>query len=163
MNANPVFARPRAARGFTLLEVLVAFSILSLSLGVLIQIFGSGLHRTALAEEYTLATLHAESLLARFGVEEPLEIGETGGEIDERYRWRALVEEFVDEADQDSGLAGGGLAGGGLAGDGLIGELGSGLGAQPYRLVLTVHWGGDGTAERSVSLQTLRLVAEDDF
>ena len=86
-------------RGFSLLEVLVAFALLGLSLGVLLQAFATGLRNTALAEEYTLATLHAESVLARLGIEEPLEEGNLEGEINERFSWRATVSEFIDDSD----------------------------------------------------------------
>lgn len=135
----------RGQRGFTLLEVLVAFSILGLSLGVLIQAFGGGLRNTALAEEYTLATLHAESLLAGLGVEEPLQPGELAGEIDGRFRWQARIEEYVPEEALDDPFA--------------VSDI---LPVVPYRVALEVFWpGGAGAAgERRVTLETLRLIPD---
>lgn len=62
-------------RGFSLLEVLVAFAILSIALGVLLQIFATGMRNVGLSEEYSQAALYAESILAAYGREAPLAEG----------------------------------------------------------------------------------------
>ena len=118
--------------GFSLLEVLVAFAILSVSLGVLLQVFGTGLRNTALAEDYTLAVLRAESLLAAIGRETPLAAGVSQGRIDGKFSWRSTVEPYTDRT--------------------LIGNLP----ALPYRVVVEVFWQGPRRT-RSVTLETLRL------
>ena len=41
--------------GFSLLEVLVAFAILSVSLGVLLQVFATGLRNVGMADDYSRA------------------------------------------------------------------------------------------------------------
>lgn len=51
--------------GFSLLELLVAFAIMALSLGVLYQATGSSARHVADAERYQRAVLLAESLLAQ--------------------------------------------------------------------------------------------------
>jgi len=53
-------------RGFTLIEVVVAFAILALSLGALYESFGGSLRRASVASKRDLAALRAESLLAEF-------------------------------------------------------------------------------------------------
>jgi len=59
--------RPRRTqRGFTLIEVVVAFAILALSLGALYESFGGSLRRSSTAGKRELAALRAESLLAEF-------------------------------------------------------------------------------------------------
>lgn len=78
--------------GFTLLEVLAAFLVAALALGALMQSFSAGMRGQGKADAYSRAALHAASLLARVGREEAIEPGETGGELDERYRWHMVVE-----------------------------------------------------------------------
>lgn len=121
------------ARGFSLLEVIVAFSILSLSLGVLMQIFSGSLNNATVARDQTEATLVAQSLLAVAGVDSELMPGEARGRHGERFYWQLLAEPVeVHLADQ------------------------------PARELWTVRakvvWGGThGEKERSVVLTTLRV------
>lgn len=116
-------------RGFSLLEVLVAFAILALTLGVLLNIFSGGLRNLGDGQHYTRAVLDAQSKLAEIGVSQPLAPGEISGEIDDVYRWSARI----------SPLA---LSPGGLA--------------TLYQVDLTVKWGEAGAA-RAVRLQTLKI------
>lgn len=80
-----------SARGFTLLEVVVALLIFALSFGVLAQIFQTGFRQSAQAEAVATATLLARSELARIGVELPLEIGASEAETDDGFRVRTTV------------------------------------------------------------------------
>ena len=80
--------------GFTLIEVLVAFMILALSLTVLLRIFSGGLGNVALAGDYSEALLVAETRLTNTGISEPLVAGVTEGEWDERFRWQRIVEPY---------------------------------------------------------------------
>ena len=131
--------------GFTLLEVLVAFAILGISLGVLLQTFATGLRNTALAEEYTLATLHAESVLAMIGVEEPLQEGDLQGEIDDKFSWRASVYLFEDETSESESFSS---------------QRSRRINATPYHVVAEVLWGNGNGDPRSVKLETLRLALD---
>ncbi|RMD70536.1 MAG: prepilin-type N-terminal cleavage/methylation domain-containing protein [Gammaproteobacteria bacterium] len=70
-------------KGFSLLEVLVAFAILALSLGTLMQVFSTGLRNQGVAEDYARAVTLARSRLA--ALEPPFEASE-GREGD--YTWR---------------------------------------------------------------------------
>lgn len=81
-------------RGFSLLEILIAFSILALSLGILLKIFSAGVNTAGVAEEYTAAVQIAESLMAQTGVESPLQPNEVSGLENEKYHWRVSVSPF---------------------------------------------------------------------
>ena len=80
----------RPPKGFSLLEILVAFAIMAVALTIVLRIFGTGVNNAILSEEYTLAVQIAESLLAGAGVETPLELGETSGDVG-KYHWRLTV------------------------------------------------------------------------
>lgn len=79
------------SQGFSLLEILVAFAIMALALGILLKIFSGGVNTASIAENYTAAVQIAESLLARTGVESPLQAGITTGQEDDRYQWEVTV------------------------------------------------------------------------
>lgn len=120
-------------RGFSLLEVLVAFAILSISLGVLLQAFATGMRNAALADDYTRATLYAESILAAIGREVALVEGERSGPVDDKFSWRSSISAYTEGLPHSEQ-------------------------AQPraYRVQVEVSWSGL-VQERSVVLETLRL------
>jgi general secretion pathway protein I len=100
-----LFVRKTAGRrqkGFSLLEVLVAFSILALSMGVLMQIFSSGLHNVERSGHHVKAVAIAKSLLARLGRETPVLAGEQSGEFGdperpaEQYNWQMTQQALED-------------------------------------------------------------------
>lgn len=87
-------------QGFSLLEILVAFSVMALSLGVLLKIFSYGVQTAALAETYTTSVQIAESLVARTGIESQIQPGQTSGIIDDDYYWLVSVAPFSWEGDE---------------------------------------------------------------
>jgi general secretion pathway protein I len=146
---------PAPQRGFTLLEVLVAFVILALSLGVIMQIFSTGMGNLSLGDEYSRATLYAQSRLAALGAEEPLAAGQTSGDFGDGYRWRVTVSPYdlppSNRTRTDAGL------GGNLSGELLgLGSPLSNLPVQAFSVVVEVTW-AEGGQERAVALQSLRL------
>ena len=123
----------RACRGFSLLEVLVAFIILAMALGVLMRIFSGGLGNIGMAEHYSHAVAIAEMKLASVGVESPLTEGEVTGE-EQGYTWRTSVLRFEEEAPVEAAA--------------LLLEL--------YRVEVTVNWDETATKPRSLRFVTLR-------
>jgi general secretion pathway protein I len=83
---------PGDCRGFSLLEVVVAFAILAVALGVLYQIFSGAAQRASLLQDYNYALSLAESKLARIGTAEPLVAGRLSGEFNADYRWASAIE-----------------------------------------------------------------------
>ncbi len=82
--------------GFSLLEVMVAFTILSVSIGVLMQAFGGGTSLLSNAADQGRAVSLARSQMARVGHEWPLTEGEYSGQW-QKYQWRVILEPYVPE------------------------------------------------------------------
>lgn len=136
-------------RGFSLLEVILAFALLSVGLGILIAILSGGLAQVRNAGDATEATLHAQSLLDQVGVLEPIEPGLERGDFDRgRYRWELEVTEVEDPAPRAE------------SGEGVTPIESVGL--QPvgaplvYRVQLDVSWGEDDVP-RTLRFATLRV------
>lgn len=127
--------RPADARGFTLLEVLVAFLILSLSMGVLMRIVSQSLNALVAAERHQIAVELAESKLAEvlIGLDERSQ-GKQQGRIDARFRWHSEVEPYEFENQ----------------------EPGAQYSINPWLVRVSISW-GRGPAEQ-VSLSTIRLL-----
>ena len=86
-----------SSRGFSLLEVLVAFTILAMLLGALFQVFSGGLRAAHSGDRYTRATVIAQSRLAALGVDQPLLEGVSSGTADGAYHWRVTVSPYLDD------------------------------------------------------------------
>ena len=86
------------AAGFSLLEILVAFTLMALIVAVLMRVFSGGLQGAGLAEDYARATSLAESKLAGIGSETPLKPGEISGTEAGKYRWKIAMQGYDDKA-----------------------------------------------------------------
>ena len=83
---------PRREHGFSLLEVLVAFVILSLVATALFRLFSGALVNASAADDYTHAVLVAESVLAEAAAARPLvETTNSGSADDGRVSWTTHV------------------------------------------------------------------------
>lgn len=134
--------RGRRARGFTLIEVVVAFVLLAAVLVTVIEIFSRGMARASDLEHYSRALLIAQSKLASVGVEEALAEGQKSGESEDRqYRWMLVIQRSP-EGDQIL------QAQGARPGQG---------GYTLYRVDSNVAWTPSAGPERTVALATLLL------
>ena len=87
-------------RGFTLIEVVVAFVLLAAVLGIGFQIFSTGLARASQLEERSRALAIAQSQLGAAGVEDTLKEGQTRGQSeDRRYEWTTTITKTTDNID----------------------------------------------------------------
>lgn len=128
--------------GFSLLEVLVAFVILALSMGTMMQIFSGGLRNVGLSEEYARAVAIAETQLVGVGVEAPLTPGEAQGEFAGKYRWRLVAKPLEGEMASPQTQATGQAI---VSPTGLMG------------VSVTVEWGADATNSRTLTLHSARV------
>lgn len=99
-------ARTRQA-GFSLIEVLVAFAILALALGILLSLFATGLRNTAVAHDYGQALVLAEGRMAALQAEEFAQVtpGVSAGMFAGRYAWRSEVRPLDEAATGVKGVA----------------------------------------------------------
>ena len=125
------FSRQRA---FTLLEVLVAFAIAALALVVLMRVFSAGVRLSSAAQDYSRASMLAESLLAQAGMQYGLEDSPISGSFDERFEWVMEMTPYTleDEPISDQGAV------------------------RLVKLALTIRW-KEGVQPRSLELSSLRL------
>lgn len=134
----------KAARGFSLIEVLVAFVLLAGGVGLLIAILAGGMNQVRWAQGQSEAVQVARSALDTLGTVDPIEPGRfTGEAVDGRYQWALLVEPYADLP-----------AGGPGAFDDLQAAVQTSM---VYRLELELRWDGGGPRER-LRMSTLRSV-----
>jgi general secretion pathway protein I len=122
-------------KGFSLLEVLVAFTVLALSLGAIFPLFASVSNSARVSESYGQALMIAESRMAVLSAETPLEYLDQLGQ-DGRFIWHEKV------SDYDTG------------------ELSPAVAYMlPRQLDVHVSW-VDGSHERAVTLSSVRLSSD---
>jgi general secretion pathway protein I len=117
-------------RGFTLIEVLVAFAILAVTLTALLQVFSTGLRSIMSVERYASATLLARSALAEVGTEIPLAPGERSASGGDGFAWRVRITPALAPLQSPGGMV------------------------IPYQVAVTVTW-----PQGALTLTTLRLAA----
>jgi len=86
--------------GFTLIEVIVAFIIASISLAVLYQSFSESLNATSRVSEKMNALKFIQSKIASLGIDHPIQQGETSGVSEEGFFWSLEASPFTEVADQ---------------------------------------------------------------
>lgn len=123
----------RAQRGFSLLEVLVAFSILAMSLSTILALFGTGLRSTVLARDYQQALLVADTRLAVLQGIAPRQLQPevAHGEVPGGFTWKSEVRAIEQEPPAVGGIA-------------------------VYQLAVAVSW-NDAGKSRQIELTSLRL------
>jgi general secretion pathway protein I len=125
-------------RGFTLIEVVVAFVLLALVFSVGFEIFSDGLARAGALDERSRALEVARSRQAVAGMEEPLKEGQSQGEsADPRFRWTTTVTPFdvAHDPSQPQVMAAYAL----------------------YRVETRVDWRGADEKDRTLAVATLAL------
>jgi general secretion pathway protein I len=128
----------RRQRGFTLIEIVVAFVLLSAVLVTGFEIFSKGLRQAGDLDDYARAIVIAQSKLAAAGTEEPFKEGQAQGESeDRRFRWTVVI----SRSDEGAGPPG----------------QPANSAYQLFRVDVRVAWTGIDSREREVALATLGL------
>lgn len=121
--------------GFSLLEILIAFSILALSLGILLNIFSGGLRRTIVSEEYQKAVTIAQAKISAAGVEFPMDEGQKQGQSLDKFNWSLVIQPLNTDD---------------------VAAASEAMGIQVYEVISRVQWMA-GDNDRQVELITLKL------
>jgi general secretion pathway protein I len=160
----------RRQAGFSLIEMVAAFLVFAIGIGVLMQVLATSIHNTRISSDYTMAALWAQSKLDVIGVGAPIEAGSWNGHFDDNYSWQLDVHQ-VDPTSVEPPPQAAMNTGNSIANPGMqqrmttsAGNAG-GLQVQPfdiYQLDLTVYWGGRyGSSQKSAHFSTLRAMNPD--
>jgi len=85
---------PVRSRGFTLLELLLAFVVFTLSFATVLEILSGSMRNTVRARHYSEAALTAQSLMDQVGVEIPLQAGFSANGEEGEYVWELDVFDY---------------------------------------------------------------------
>ena len=135
-------------RGFTLIEILVAVTILAIAMSSLYRVFGGTLYTIKSAEGYAHATVLAEQMMNEILYENESFAPETSNgrfEANERFTWESVIEEYVapiGRAEEDTVYSNS------------IGDI------VTYKVSVKVGW-MEGQKENMLELATLKTVLED--
>jgi len=143
------FIRGRqGARGFTLLEVMLAFVIFALSFATVLEILAGSMRSVRRASDDTEVALMAQSLIDLVGTEIPIEEGQYSGNSMDRYDWNMEITLY------DSG----GETGDNTEVEGMsTQELADLSGIELYRVDLYVDW-ETGRRQRELHFSTIRSI-----
>ena len=131
------YSRPQQQAGFSLLEVLVAFVIMGLVIGGILQLFGNSMRSVSLSDEYSYAVKIAESQMATVGTAIPVEAGNTSGSSGDKFNWNITIE--ATEFEMPEGAPP--------------------MPLYPYRVMVDVSW-PSGNKDRHFQLASLRFGKE---
>lgn len=82
-------------KGFSLIEIMIAFVIMAIALTIVIRVFSTGLKTVSETEKYSIAVQIAESLMARVGEDISLDNSQLKGDIEETYYWLVTIEPML--------------------------------------------------------------------
>lgn len=89
--------RINTGKGFSLIEILVAFSIAAVAMSIIFQIYVKGTTAAILGKEYARAVAVAESRLAELGVSRDMNTGELSGGENEKYHWTIHIDDYEEK------------------------------------------------------------------
>ena len=118
-------------RGFTLLEILVALTLIGVAIVVVMQLFSANLRSLALSDSYVNASVRAEAIMRNVLEDEKFPDSASAGSTEDGYRYETVIEKGYEDRTKD-------------------------LGVDLFKVKITVRW-TDGTRERSLDLNTLKM------
>ena len=129
-----------SSRGFTLLEVMLAFVIFALSFATVLEVMAGSMRSVKRASDDTEVALFAQSIIDLVGTEIPVEEGQFNGTGMDRYQWQLDIT-LYESGDEDMGTE-------------VLAEM---SGVELYRVDLEIDW-ETGRRQRDLHFSTLRSV-----
>jgi general secretion pathway protein I len=130
----------QTSRGFTLLEVMLAFVIFALSFATVLEIMAGSMRSVRRASDDTQVALFAQSIMDLVGTEIPIEEGQFNGTGMDRYQWRLDIYLYA-ASDEDIRTQ----------------ELAEMSGIELYRVDLDIDW-ETGRRQRDLHFSTIRSI-----
>jgi len=136
--------RRRQSRGFTLLEVMLAFVVFALSFATVLEIMAGSMRSVGRASDDTEVALLAQSLMDLVGTEIPIEEGEYSGTSMDRYDWEMGLSLYDAGGETEEGEMS-------------TQELADMSGIELYRVDLYVDW-ETGRRQRQLHFSTVHSI-----
>jgi len=143
MTSAPQMQNFHRQRGFTLLEIMLAFVIFALVFAASLQVLTGALRNTGRSEDYSQAALWAQSKMDTVGIDPVVEEGSFSGEFENDYEWQMEISVYEPPVTQEGS-----------------GVLEVDVPVELYLVELTVMWGSDNQ-RRQARFQTLRSAIPD--
>ena len=122
-------------RGFTLLETLVATSLLGIAIAVILQLFSANLHSISESGDYVAATTMAEVKMREVLDNSDLAEKSYSEVTDDGYRMDVSITEALKDRTEN-------------------------LQVRLFEIALTMHW-TDGSKEKSMTLRSMKAVKKE--
>ncbi len=126
--------------GFALIEILVAVSILAISLVVILQLFSGGLKSRKLSEQYARGVFYAREKMAETLLVPDLSEGESRGETEDAYQWQINITEIIPQEDEEDA---------------------EDLPVDLLKIDVRVAW-REGEKDKSFAIETLKVVKKEE-
>lgn len=131
------------SRGFTLLEVMLAFVVFALSFAAVLEILAGSMRSVTQASDETEVALLAQSLMDTVGTEIPVEEGQFSGTSMDRYNWNLNISLYASTEGNESSAH--------------TQELAELSGVELYYVDLNIDWRA-GIRDRQMHFGTVRSV-----
>ena len=128
------------SRGFTLLELLLAFVVFALSFATVLEIMSGSMRNTVKARQFTEAALTAQSVMDQVGLEILLEPGITAAGESGDYRWEIEIYDYIDTGENPYSV-----------------ELAELTGIELLQVEMLVSW-GESPREQSSRFSTVKAI-----
>ena len=118
--------------GFTLLEIIVALSIIAIAVVTAIQLYSANLRTIFTSDSYVNAAVNAEAVMRNILEDEDFPAGATTGGVSNGYRFDSLTVKVNEDKTKQTN-------------------------AELFQVKVTVYW-KEGIRDKSLTLNTLKLV-----